>query len=82
MKKELILTAIFSIFISIIAMTGIAYVFSWDEPTGNMPGDYDGMALINTGESDQYKAGVIGAQEFRDNDDNNFYTKPIWTKCG
>lgn len=64
MKKDLILTAIFSIFISVIVMTGISYVFSWDEPSGDMPIIH--KELLNTGDSFQYKAGEIGSVLFRD----------------
>jgi len=79
MKKEIIISSIVSVFFSVLIMGTCAYVFSWSEPEGTMPGDYD-LTPINTTDSFQYKKGEIGAVLFRDvladGTDTGYYLNP------
>ncbi|MDD4358767.1 MAG: hypothetical protein PHY30_03050 [Candidatus Pacebacteria bacterium] len=71
MNKENLL--IFSLS-GVLFLTVSFIVYSWSEPTGNMPSTY--TPPINESIVAQYKRGILGAQEFRDSDNNGYYINP------
>ena len=71
MNKQKIL--IFSL--SAILFLALSFiVYSWNEPTTNMPSGY--TAPLNTSSIAQTKTGEIGASMFRDADNPNYYINP------
>ncbi|MDD4661741.1 MAG: hypothetical protein PHG24_00460 [Candidatus Pacebacteria bacterium] len=71
MKNQKII--IFSL-AGLLFLTASFLVYSWNEPTENMPSNYS--TPLNTSSTSQTKTGELGASSFIDADDNSYYINP------